>query len=62
MTQVQLAERLGETQSEISKFERCERRIDLIQLHKWCQATGGKLVDFVRSFEDEVSRKRKLRE
>ena len=59
LTQVQLAQRLGETQSEISKFERGERRLDLVQLHKWCQAIGVKASEFVRSFENAVPSRRK---
>jgi transcriptional regulator with XRE-family HTH domain len=59
ITQVQLAKQLNETQSEISKFERGERRLDLVQLHQWCKATGVRLADFARSFEDAVSAKRK---
>jgi transcriptional regulator with XRE-family HTH domain len=59
ITQVQLAERLRETQSEISKFERGERRLDLVQLRQWCRATGVKLADFVRSFDEALIAKRK---
>jgi transcriptional regulator with XRE-family HTH domain len=58
ITQVQLAERLGETQSEISKFERGERRLDLVQLYKWCQAIGVRASEFVRSFEDSIPKRR----
>jgi transcriptional regulator with XRE-family HTH domain len=57
MTQGNLAEKLKETQSEISKFERGERRLDLIQLRRWCRALGVPLADFVTSFEAALSRK-----
>jgi transcriptional regulator with XRE-family HTH domain len=58
VSQVELAKRLRETQSEVSKFERGERRLDLIQLRRWCSALGIGLADFVRSFEDSLSRRR----
>lgn len=51
LTQVDLADRLGMTQSQVSKCERGERRLDLIELHAWCQALGVKLTTFVRTFE-----------
>ena len=40
VTQVEMAQRLGETQSFISKCERGERRLDVIELRSWCQALG----------------------
>ena len=51
LTQIDLASRLGMTQSQISKCERGERRLDLIELRAWCQAIGVKLSSFVRTFE-----------
>jgi transcriptional regulator with XRE-family HTH domain len=51
VTQLELARRLKETQSEISKFERGERRLDLVQLRRWCRALDLALSDFVASFE-----------
>ncbi len=58
VSQVELARRLKETQSEISKFERGERRLDVVQLRRWCMALGVSLVDFVRSFEEALSRRK----
>jgi transcriptional regulator with XRE-family HTH domain len=46
LTQSQLAERLGESQSLISKCERGERRIDVIELSRFCNALGLSLSDF----------------
>lgn len=57
VTQLDLAKRLRETQSEISKFERGERRLDLVQLRKWCRAIDIGLADFVDSFEAALVRK-----
>lgn len=59
VTQVELARRLKETQSEVSKYERGERRLDLVQLRQWCKALKIDLLGFVRSFEETVSRKRR---
>jgi transcriptional regulator with XRE-family HTH domain len=36
LTQTALAERLGETQSFISKVERGERRLDVVELRSFC--------------------------
>lgn len=54
LTQVDLADRLGMTQSQVSKCERGERRLDLIELHAWCQALGVRLTAFVRTFESQL--------
>jgi transcriptional regulator with XRE-family HTH domain len=39
LTQVQLAEKIGLPQPDISKIERCERRIDALELVDWCKVT-----------------------
>lgn len=36
LSQADLANRLGETQSFVSKCERRERRLDVIELRAWC--------------------------
>jgi transcriptional regulator with XRE-family HTH domain len=46
LTQSQLAERLGESQSFISKCERGERRIDVVELSRFCVALGLTLTEF----------------
>jgi transcriptional regulator with XRE-family HTH domain len=38
LTQARLAKRLGETQSFISKVERGERRLDVVELRTFCRA------------------------
>jgi transcriptional regulator with XRE-family HTH domain len=58
VTQADLAKTLRETQSEISKFERGERRLDLVQLRRWCRALGIALPDFVASFEAALSQRK----
>jgi ribosome-binding protein aMBF1 (putative translation factor) len=51
LTQVQLAQKIGETQTFVSKCERGERRIDLIELRAFCQALGLNLKQFVGALE-----------
>lgn len=50
-TQVQLAEKLGTTQSIISKWERGELRLDFVQIYAVCQALGITLATFAQEFE-----------
>ena len=47
LTQLQLAETIGQTQSYVSKYENGEQRLDLIELEAVCKATGISLTDFV---------------
>ncbi|MDP2896380.1 MAG: helix-turn-helix transcriptional regulator [bacterium] len=51
LTQVDLAARLGETQSFVSKCERGERRLDIVELRAFCRAFGLSLPAFVQQFE-----------
>jgi transcriptional regulator with XRE-family HTH domain len=51
LTQEGLAARLGVTQSFVSKFERGERRLDIVELRQLCVAMGTTLERFVRAFE-----------
>jgi transcriptional regulator with XRE-family HTH domain len=51
LTQVELAEAMGRPQSFVSKVERGERRLDLLQLRELCQACDVSLTAFVRRFE-----------
>ena len=50
-----LAEKLGATQSFISKCERGERRIDALELRAFCLAMGVSLTDFVAELERVLS-------
>jgi transcriptional regulator with XRE-family HTH domain len=54
LRQEDLAERLGEPQSFISKYESGERRLDLIELRQICRALGVTLLEFVRRFEEQL--------
>lgn len=51
LTQEQVAESLGQTQSFVSKCERGERRIDIVELSAFCQAIGISLSVFVEQLE-----------
>jgi transcriptional regulator with XRE-family HTH domain len=54
MRQADLAERLGQPQSFVSKYESGERRLDLLELRRVCQEIGISLEDFVRRFEKSL--------
>lgn len=47
LTQSQLADKIGQTQSYVSKYENGEQRLDLIELEVVCKAVGISLTDFV---------------
>ena len=49
VTQVEMAERLGQSQSFVSKYERGDRRLDVIQLRTICETLGSSLPAFVRT-------------
>ncbi len=50
LTQIQLAEKIGQTQSYVSKYESGEQRLDLIELEAVCKAVGISLTDFVERY------------
>lgn len=54
LTQVELADELGVTQSFVSKIERGERILDIIQLRTVCHVLGTTLPAFVRSLEKNL--------
>jgi transcriptional regulator with XRE-family HTH domain len=56
LTQVDLAERLSQTQSYVSKIERGERRLDVVQLRTILGVLGIRLADFVEQFEGEMEK------
>ena len=55
LRQVDLANRLGQPQSFVSKYESGERRLDVLELRRICEALGTSLVAFVRRLEDSFS-------
>lgn len=55
VTQEELATRLGTTQSFISKCERGERRIDLVEVRLFCEALEVDFIDFVITVHRRIS-------
>jgi transcriptional regulator with XRE-family HTH domain len=58
LTQADLAARVKETQSFISKCERGERRIDVVELRAFCMVFGITLKQFVASLEKAIRKPR----
>ena len=58
LTQVELAKKLGQTHSFVSKCERVAARLDVVQLRIFCRATQTTLPKFVKEFERRLSEKR----
>jgi transcriptional regulator with XRE-family HTH domain len=56
LTQIEFAKRIGETQSFVSKCERGERRIDVIELRVFCAALGITLRKFEGILERRLPR------
>jgi transcriptional regulator with XRE-family HTH domain len=54
LTQEEVARRTKYTQSFISKCERGERRIDIIELMQFCRAFGIAPAAFVRGLESKM--------
>ena len=57
ITQTDLAVMIGADQSFVSKYERCERRVDLIEVRQLCQAMGVDLQKLLARFETEIERR-----
>ncbi|MBI3349086.1 MAG: helix-turn-helix transcriptional regulator [Burkholderiales bacterium] len=55
ITQGDLADWLGITQSEVSKHERGERGLDFLQVRTWVEALGVPFEVFVSEFEANLS-------
>ncbi len=58
ITQVDLAKKLGQSQSYVSKVERGDRRLDIVQLRTICQTLDLRLPDFVQRLEHELTKRR----
>lgn len=57
LTQTEVAERLGQTQSFVSKVERGERRIDIVELRAFCTALGIGFGSFISRIEKALNGK-----
>lgn len=61
LTQGQLADLLGETQSFVSKCERGERRLDIVEVRAFCNALGVPFSSFVAQLDTVLKQKHKKR-
>ena len=52
---MELGKRLGQSQSFISKCERGERRLDVVELRFFCTALGVELQAFLAQLELELA-------
>lgn len=52
LTQTQVARKVDEPQSYVSKYESGEQRLDLNEVHMICTAIDISLIDFIRKFLD----------
>jgi transcriptional regulator with XRE-family HTH domain len=62
LTQEQLADILGQTQSFISKVERGERRLDVVELRAFCAALGVSFPSFTAQLDKFLAAGRKANE
>lgn len=54
LRQADLAEKLGQLQSFVSKYESGERRLDLLEVRQICQVVGISLSEFVERLEKSL--------
>jgi transcriptional regulator with XRE-family HTH domain len=54
LRQVDLAERLGQSQSFVSKYESGERRLDILELRQICSVVGISMEEFISRLEDTL--------
>lgn len=58
MSQIELAERIGEHQTFVSKCEWGIRRLDIVELKRWTDALGIGLVGFAKVLDQRLERNR----
>ncbi|MBB6143711.1 transcriptional regulator with XRE-family HTH domain [Silvibacterium bohemicum] len=54
MTQIDLAKKLKETQTFVSKCERGERRLDMIETRRFCIAIGANYPEFAAKLDAAI--------
>ena len=54
-TQEEIAKRIGQTQTFVSKCERGERRIDAIELMMFCRAFRVDAAEFIRGLQRKMT-------
>ncbi len=55
LTQVEIAVNLRTTQSFVSKCERGERRLDIVEVSEFCEAIGISLTSFVAELDEALA-------
>lgn len=58
LTQEQIAEEMGVTQTFISKCERGERRMDLLEVREYCRAMRAPFEKFVANLERKLKQEK----
>ena len=58
LRQVDLAQKIGVSQSRISKYEVGERRLDFLEIREICRALGLSLSKFVQLLENRLAEER----
>lgn len=53
--QIELAQKLGVTQSYVSKYESGYRRLDILELRQVCDAIGISLKEFIQELENSLN-------
>ena len=53
LRQADLAHKLGEPQSFVSRYESGERRLDVLELKQICVVLGLSLTDFIKQLEGD---------
>ena len=59
ITQVELSQLLKQTQSYISKVERGECRLDIVQIRQFCLALKTTLSDFIAEYDSRLAASRR---
>jgi len=57
LTQQQIAEAVGKSQSHVSLWEKREREINVIDVWKWCNVVGISASKFFKEFDKRVKAK-----
>lgn len=55
MTQQELATNLGFSQTYVSKYEQCQKRLDIIEVRNICHCLGLTLSEFIAEFEERLN-------
>ncbi len=61
LTQADVAKRLGQPQSYVSKYESGERRLDFVETSEVCEAFGLTIEDFAAAFLANLAKARRTK-